>query len=408
MYTEVSVTMMKRCILVVAMVIAVVAAGQVIANTPISHGIFDLRQAYPASQCPAVRFSGFGGAVPVDHCAIPGFFEIDPGSAEWSNFVTAAGENIPYVIKTISLEKKTPEVVQCSSMFPGHKVVQAGTPNIRLRWPLMYEVPGTVWTLSITYGTTSAVQLPGELPGTQSYVHQDVWRWVLNVDLDDIKTLLVLFRQLPFGKDEVPLISDEALYFDLQRKLDEVEAALAEGDTATAAAILTDFELEVMDACITVSPTNPAPGGPGTGIANTEENPACCKLLADVESILFRELPPPPPQVMTISLSANPPVLWPSDGRLVPVWIDCQVVGGGSYTYKVVSVKANEPIKEPDYRGSGGDYRIAAPNKVYLKATRLDKWKDRVYTVTVAITDSNGKSVSQDVKITVPRLFTGY
>jgi len=43
----------------------------------------------------------------------------------------------------------------------------------------------------------------------------------------------------------------------------------------------------VMDACITCSPPFPNPTGPGTGIANTTtENPACCKLLVDVEYIL--------------------------------------------------------------------------------------------------------------------------
>ena len=70
--------------------IALLAAGQVFGNNPIMHGAFDLRQAYPASQCPEVRFSGFAGAGPVDSCAIPGFFEIDPGSTHWSNYVSAA------------------------------------------------------------------------------------------------------------------------------------------------------------------------------------------------------------------------------------------------------------------------------------------------------------------------------
>jgi hypothetical protein len=55
---------------------------------------------------------------------------------------------------------------------------------------------------------------------------------------------------------------------------------------ATAAFILADFELEVMDACIDVSPSFPDPTGPGTGIANSSENPACCKLLVDTEYIL--------------------------------------------------------------------------------------------------------------------------
>jgi hypothetical protein len=92
----------------------------------------------------------------------------------------------------------------------------------------------------------------------------------------------------------VPLITDEPLYDALQVKLvgDADNGILGAqqyyemGDTASAAELLADFELEVMDACIEVSPAFPNPSGPGTGIANTEENPACCKLLVDVEYIL--------------------------------------------------------------------------------------------------------------------------
>ena len=41
-----------------------------------------------------------------------------------------------------------------------------------------------------------------------------------------------------------------------------------------------------MDACISVFAAFPNPTGPGTGIARHDENPACCKLLVDVEYIL--------------------------------------------------------------------------------------------------------------------------
>jgi len=57
------------------------------------------------------------------------------------------------------------------------------------------------------------------------------------------------------------------------------------GDLLTASQILWDFEMELMDRCITASPMLPYPRGPETGLANTEENPACCKLLADAEYV---------------------------------------------------------------------------------------------------------------------------
>jgi len=53
----------------------------------------------------------------------------------------------------------------------------------------------------------------------------------------------------------------------------------------TAAELLGSFELLVADAAITSSPAKPYPGGAGTGIASTDENPAACKLIVDADYI---------------------------------------------------------------------------------------------------------------------------
>ncbi len=53
----------------------------------------------------------------------------------------------------------------------------------------------------------------------------------------------------------------------------------------TAGLDLEDFEMEVSDACIATSPRYPEPTGSITGIAETDENPACCKLLVDTEYV---------------------------------------------------------------------------------------------------------------------------
>ena len=45
--------------------------------------------------------------------------------------------------------------------------------------------------------------------------------------------------------------------------------------------------MAVSDACITTSPDFPVPTGVTTGIAETDENPACCKLLVDAEFVGF-------------------------------------------------------------------------------------------------------------------------
>lgn len=394
--------MARRPVLIGAAILAVLfLVTPLLANTPITHPPYELRQAYPVAPCPLLEFAGFSGVSPADECAMPGFFDIVRGDPAWSDFISAAQQQVPYVIKNVSLTKTAPETVQCASMFLPHTVVQAGTPNIRLRWPLMYEVPGTTWTLSILYGTSSPVNLPGEPMGTASYVHQDIWQWVLTVNIEDIKTLLVLFRELPFGKDEVPLISDEALYLELQDDLDQISAALASGDTAEFANLIMDFELEVMDACITVSPGEPNAAGPGTGIANTDENPACCKLLVDAEYILFGNIPAQ--QLSLDNLATNPGVLTPDNSQMIPVTVSYEINGIGKCSGRIVSVKANEPIKEPDWRGLNGDYRLIDAHKVYLKAAHTGKLRDRIYTITVAATNSNGDTVTKGVNVKVPR-----
>lgn len=221
--------------------------------------------------------------------AAPGILCIDPqgpGQTPWANFIAAAQVGVPYTIKSIVFVKTTPAFTQCGPIFPAHTVTQQGTPNIRLWWPLMYEAPGTTFTLTILYGTPSLFDDDGPGPHKPAWVHSEVTTWTVGASLTTLGTLLDLFHELPFGLDEVPLISDEPLFNALQAKVAAADAAFTAGDTATAAAILADFELEVMDACIDDSPAFPNPTGPGTGIANSEENPACCKLLVDIEFIL--------------------------------------------------------------------------------------------------------------------------
>lgn len=221
--------------------------------------------------------------------ALPGILQIvpqGPGQTPWANFIPAARDNVAYTIKNVLFTKTTPTFVQCNPVFPAHTVTQHGTPNIRLWWPLMYEAPGTTFTLNILYGTPKLYDDDGPGPHTPSWAHTALFTWTVQANLESLSALLALFHQLPFGLDEVPLISDEPLYAALQLKIAAAIAAYEANDTAAAAAILADFELEVMDACIDSSPRFPNPTGLGTGIASTEENPACCKLLIDVEYIL--------------------------------------------------------------------------------------------------------------------------
>jgi hypothetical protein len=262
-----------------------VMAGKV-TQVNITHPVITLFQAYEApdsagAQC-ILGYNGFGDFTVT---AVPGILCIDPG-VNWSNFISAPSSVGPF-IKNVTLTKVTGSTGQCSDVFPVTTVNQQGTPNIRLWWPLMYELPGTTWTLTVFYGTRLAYKDSAN-PNNAAYAHTEVWQFAVDADLDSMENEVTLFHELPFGKDEVGLISDEVLYPTILGYLDSAEDALAVGDTFDASAALINFEMAVSDACITTSPRLPDPTGINTGIANTDENPACCKLLADAEYVGFK------------------------------------------------------------------------------------------------------------------------
>lgn len=244
-----------------------------------------LVQAYPGSSRGASGHQmGYGGISGDTVTAVPGVFRMIPGP-NWRNFVAAAQMGVPYTLKNVSLVKETPSVIQCADVFTAQRIGQQGSSSIRTWWPLMYEIPGTMWTLTILYGTAEPWDDDGLGPKLPSYVHTEVWRWYVDATLDSMKDLLALFHELPFSTGEVPLISDEVLYPQLVSKLDDVTDACEEDNLPLAAALLGEFEMQVMDACIATAPRVPRPTGMGTGIANSMEHPACCKILADTEYV---------------------------------------------------------------------------------------------------------------------------
>ena len=150
----------------------------------------------------------------------------------------------------------------------------------------MYEPPKTAWTLRLVYATKTPVQLPGE--SSASILHIEEWKWVVDSDADHVHLLIELLAELPFGTSQVPLISDPTLVEDLHVTLSAVEQALADSDPRDALDQLLEFENLAIDACIAVAPRRAVPDGIGTGIAQTVENPACCKLLVDAEYLGFK------------------------------------------------------------------------------------------------------------------------
>jgi len=188
-------------------VLAVPAMAARLNVVPVTHPPFQVYQAYPGdSNGTDLEFKGYAGLGGDVISSVPGVLSIIPGT-NWANFVGAARDKVAYTIKNVVLCKQTPEIVQCADVFPSKKVCQQGTPNIRLWWPLMYEVPSTTWTLTILYGTPVPYDDDGPGPNPAGYVHTEVWQWHVDSTLVSMKNLLELFHELPFGLDEVPLIS---------------------------------------------------------------------------------------------------------------------------------------------------------------------------------------------------------
>lgn len=243
---------------------------------------YHVYQAYPADSEGQVRSdSGFAGSSGDLISSVQGVLSICPGE-NWSNFVQSSQLCRETKIKSVILTKQIPDVGQCADVFnagpnyPGFS--QQGSRNVRLWWPLVFEPPMTTFTLKLAYGTKAPVRFPGE--DIAGYIHTDEWKWTVDADVDSVKQALALFHTLPWGTCEVPLISDEDLYAQLQSKLDDV-AALAGTDDVAAGESLIDFEMLVQDACVAVCPQF-APEG-YIGVVNTDENPVCCKLLTDAE-----------------------------------------------------------------------------------------------------------------------------
>lgn len=206
---------MKKSLLLIALMllVAVPAMAARVSSVPITHETSLVYQAYPGdSDDTDLEFLGYLGTGEDVITAVPGVLSIVPGE-NWENFVGAAQEDpaVGYTIKNVVLCKQTPSIIQCADIFPAKTICQQGTPNIRLWWPLMYEVPGTCWTLTILYGTSVPYDDDGAGPNPAGYVHTEVWVWCVDATLDSLENLMDLFHELPFGLDEVPLISDEEL-----------------------------------------------------------------------------------------------------------------------------------------------------------------------------------------------------
>ena len=298
--------MKTTIILIMVALIATSAMAARVVNIPVDHPPFTVLQAYCGRTCTADVngcFAGFSGQVGDTISAVPGILCIDPGDSplgtpdiDWANYVTASqGTNVTWNVTNTSLRKTVP-TYDCVPGIGGASVLQQGSANIRRWWPLMYELPGTKWVLTVTY-RTAANWSDGFGSNLPAATHQDTWTWQVDATLDSLENLIKLFHELPVGSCQVPLISGEDLIFadgvtrddkGLLARIDEIEG-LQPTDPEMAEAF-NSLVLLIEDNCLTTDcgVCSPAPVTGLVGIRNTVENPACCKLLADADYIMAK------------------------------------------------------------------------------------------------------------------------
>jgi hypothetical protein len=132
----------------------------------------------------------------------------------------------------------------------------------------------------------------------------------------------------------------------------------------------------------------------GTNIVNVWVSDGKAVPVACSTRVIVRDRTPP----RIISIKAVPNVLWPPNGKLVPVKVVVQAVSdSGPVTSRITSVQSNEPPtdREPDWVITG-DLRLL------LRAERSGHGNGRVYTITVQCRDAAGNTSPGTATVTVP------
>jgi hypothetical protein len=97
------------------------------------------------------------------------------------------------------------------------------------------------------------------------------------------------------------------------------------------------------------------------------------------------------------SVSANPNVLWPPNGKLVPVSVSVSATDtcDPNPVCTLTQISSNEPM-DPD------NAQITGPLSALLSARRLGSGSGRVYTLTVRCTDASGNASTGVTAVSVP------
>jgi len=103
--------------------------------------------------------------------------------------------------------------------------------------------------------------------------------------------------------------------------------------------------------------------------------------------------------------TANPSVLSPANHKMVPVVVTAAASDqcGGSVSCRIVSVTSNEPENGSGDGNTNHDWEITGDLTLNVRAERAGSGTGRVYTITVACTDSSGNQSTSSLTVTVPR-----
>jgi hypothetical protein len=125
-------------------------------------------------------------------------------------------------------------------------------------------------------------------------------------------------------------------------------------------------------------------------VSNGQSAPASCSTPVSV-----RDTTPP----VVLGAAASPNLLWPPNGRWVPVELTVETMDGcdPSPAAFISEVKSNEPENH-----TTADWQITGPLRVNLRAERSGRGTGRLYAIVVSVSDVGGNVSSKSVTVAVP------
>jgi hypothetical protein len=155
----------------------------------------------------------------------------------------------------VVLDTKLSKVIPGSALYPGTYQAQTFTQlgnNIRIHWPLLYDQPGTTFTLDVHVSCTS-------LSTGLQVDHIDRYTWKVVATPESLQALIDALHTHPIGTSGIPAISAENTFRTLQADAEQIVTKAQQGDIPGAKAAVTSMLAFVQAA---------------SSILTTAENPA--------------------------------------------------------------------------------------------------------------------------------------